>query len=89
MTIHLKPELEALIRKDVQRGPYRSVDEFVEHAVQILHAEEELWTNDREAISRKIERAFEQFERGEGLSEEESRTRLQEQKAAWLIEQRH
>jgi hypothetical protein len=24
MTIHLKPELEALIREDVERGPYES-----------------------------------------------------------------
>jgi hypothetical protein len=30
MTIHLKPELEALIQRDVERGPYQSVDEFVE-----------------------------------------------------------
>lgn len=34
MTIRLKPELEALIQKDVERGPYQSADEFVEQAVQ-------------------------------------------------------
>jgi Arc/MetJ-type ribon-helix-helix transcriptional regulator len=31
MTIHLKPELEALIQKDTEGGPYQSADEFVEH----------------------------------------------------------
>ena len=34
MTIHLNPELEALIQKDVERGLYQSADEVVAHAVQ-------------------------------------------------------
>ena len=42
VTIHLKPELEALIQKDVERGVYQSVDEFVERAEQMLHEEEAL-----------------------------------------------
>jgi putative addiction module CopG family antidote len=87
MTIHLKPELEAMIQKDVERGPYQSVDDFVERAVQMLHEEEALLANDREVIHEKIERAFGQFERGEGLTPEESRARLQEKKAAWLKQQ--
>jgi putative addiction module CopG family antidote len=87
MTIHLKPELEALIQKDVERGPYQSVDDFVERAVQMLHEEEALLANDREVIHEKIERAIGQFDRGEGLTPEESRTLLQEKKAAWLKQQ--
>lgn len=87
MTIHLKPELEALIQKDVERGPNQSVDDFVERAVQMLHEEEALLANDRHVIHEKIERAFGQFERGEGLTPEESRVRLQEKKAAWLKQQ--
>jgi putative addiction module CopG family antidote len=88
MTIQLKPELEELIKQDVQRGPYQSVDEFVERAVQMLHEEEALLAGDRQLIHEKIERAFAQFERGEGLSPEESRARLREQKTAWLNQQR-
>jgi putative addiction module CopG family antidote len=88
MTIHLKPELEALIQKDVERGAYRSVDEFVERAVQMLHEEEALLANDGRVVHEKIERAFDQFERGEGLTPEESRARLQERKAAWNKQQR-
>jgi putative addiction module CopG family antidote len=87
MTIHLKPELERLIRKDVERGPYRSVDEFVERAVQMLHEEEALLANDRATIQEKIERAFGQFERGGGLTPEESRAQLQRRKADWLKHQ--
>jgi putative addiction module CopG family antidote len=88
MTIHLKPELEALIQKDVERGHYQSVDEFVERAVHMLHEEECLLANDSQAIREKIERAFGQFERGEGLTPEESRALLQEKKEAWLKQPR-
>jgi putative addiction module CopG family antidote len=88
MTIHLKPELEEMIKQDVQRGPYQSVDEFVQRAVEMLHEEEALLAGDRQLINEKIERAFAQFERGEGLSPEESRARLQEAKKAWLKQQR-
>lgn len=42
MKIHLRPEVEQLIKQDVQRGPYQTVDEFVEHAVSLLH-EQEAW----------------------------------------------
>ena len=87
MTIHLKPALEALIQKDVERGPYQSVDDFVERAVQMLHEEEALLADDRHVIHEKIERAFGQFERGEGLTPEESRIRLPEKKTAWLKQQ--
>jgi len=50
MTIHLKPEIEALIQKDLERGPYRSADEFVERAVQMLHEEEALLANDHRTL---------------------------------------
>jgi len=48
MNIRLRPELEELIKQDVERGPYESVDEFVEHAVSLLH-EQEAWLADHTA----------------------------------------
>jgi putative addiction module CopG family antidote len=42
MEIRLPPELENLIKQDVQRGSYETVDEFVECAVSMLH-EQEAW----------------------------------------------
>jgi len=83
MTIHLKPETEALIQEDLQRGQYSSADEFVEEAVRLLHEEQELWARN---VHEKIERAYGQFERGEYSTEEESRAARQERKAAWLAE---
>ena len=64
------------------------MDEFIERAVLMLHEEEALMAEDRDVIHGKIERAFAQFERGEGLSAEESRTGLRQQKADWLKQQR-
>jgi antitoxin ParD1/3/4 len=72
MTIHLNPELEALIQKDVERGPYQSADEFVAHAVQTLH-EQEQWLADNGAdIAAKIEHGFAQAERGELVDGDEA-----------------
>ena len=88
MTIQLKPEIEALIEEDLQRGHYRSKEEFVEQAVRMLHQEEELWASVKQGIHEKIERAFGELERGEDLSEEETRAQLAEHKVEWLARNR-
>lgn len=85
MTIHLKPETEALIQEDVQRGQYSSADEFVEEAVRLLHEEQEAWARE---VHEKIERAYGQFERGEYFTMEEMLVKRQERKAAWLAQHR-
>ena len=86
MTIHLKPELEALIQKDVERGPYQSADEFVEQAVQMLH-EQEQWLADNHAeIAAKIEGGFASAERGELLDPEQVRAQVNERKQTWRNE---
>ena len=82
MTIHLKPELEALIQKDVERGPYRSADEFVEQAVQMLH-EQEQWLADNHAdIAAKIEEGYASAERGELLDPDRVRAQVNDRKQA-------
>jgi putative addiction module CopG family antidote len=85
MTIHLKPETEALIQEDLQRGQYSSADEFVEEAVRLLHEEQELWARE---VHEKIERAYGQFERGEFFTMEEMRVKREQRKAAWLAQNR-
>lgn len=72
MTIRLRPELEALIQRDVQRGPYRSADEFVERAIEMLHEQEEWLAENRRRIAARIEHGFAQAERGELLDGEEA-----------------
>ena len=88
MTIHLKPELEALIRNDVERGPYQSADEFVEQAVQMLHEQEQWLAESRGDIAARIEEGFASAERGDLLDPEQVRARVAERKQAWLDENR-
>jgi putative addiction module CopG family antidote len=86
MTIRLKPELEALIQKDVEHGPYQSADEFVERAVQMLH-EQEQWLADNHAdIAAKIEEGYASAERGDLLDPEQVRAQIAERKQAWRNE---
>ena len=78
MTIHLKPELEALIREDVERGPYQSADEYVAQAVQMLHAREQWLVDNRADIAAKIEQGYAQAECGELVDGEEAFRQLRQ-----------
>jgi antitoxin ParD1/3/4 len=89
MTIHLKPELEALIQQDVERGPYQSVDEFVQQAVQMLHEREQWLAENRAEIAAKIEAGYASAERGDLLDAERVRARLNERKQAWRQQNNH
>jgi putative addiction module CopG family antidote len=82
VTIHLKPELEALIQQDVERGPYRSVDEFVQRAVEMLHEQEQLFADSRAEIAAKIEAGYASAERGDLLDAEQVRAGMNERKQA-------
>ena len=80
MEIHLRPEIEKLIQGDVQRGPYRSVEEFVEHAVSELHERETWLAENRTEIAAKIEEGYAAAQRGELIDAEDVRSRLDEMK---------
>ena len=86
MKIHLRPELEELIKQDVQRGPYQTVEEFVEHAVSLLH-EQEAWLADHGSeIRAKIEQGYAAAQRGELIDSDQVRSKLDGRKRAWLAE---
>jgi antitoxin ParD1/3/4 len=88
MKIRLRPELEELIKQDVQRGPYQSVDEFVERAVSLLH-EQETWLADHGTeLREKIEQGYAAAQRGELIDSDRVRSITQERKRAWLADQR-
>ncbi|MFI5092400.1 MAG: hypothetical protein WCE50_14675 [Candidatus Acidiferrum sp.] len=88
MKIHLRPELEELIKQDVQRGPYQSVDEFIEHAISMLHDQEAWLAEHGSEIRAKIEQGYAAAHRGDLVDSGEVRTRLDERKRAWLAEKR-
>jgi putative addiction module CopG family antidote len=88
MTIDLKPEVEALIEKDVQRGPYRSASDFVEQAVQLLHAQEEWLAENRSEIAAKVAEGYAAAKRGELIDGDQVRAGMEERKRAWLADRR-
>jgi antitoxin ParD1/3/4 len=88
MTIHLKPELERLIQKDVERGPYKTADEFVERAVQMLHEQEEWLSVNRAEISSKIEEGYASAQRGELIDGDQVRAQMEEKKRLWRDQRR-
>lgn len=88
MTIRLKPEIEALIERDVERGPYESSDDFVEEAIRQLHDQEEWLAENRVRIAADIEEGYASARRGELLTPEEVRSRLEHKKRVWMGQQR-
>jgi antitoxin ParD1/3/4 len=83
MTIHIKPELEQLIQKDVERGPYQTMDEFVERALHMLHEQEEWLSANKAEISAKIEEGYAAAQRGELIDGDQVRTEMEEKKRVW------
>jgi antitoxin ParD1/3/4 len=88
MKIQLRPELEEMIKQDVQRGPYKSVDEFVEQAISLLHEQETWLAEHGSEIRTKIEQGFASAQRGELMDSGEVRSKLEEKKRVWLAEKR-
>jgi putative addiction module CopG family antidote len=88
MNIRLRPELEKLIEEDIQRGPYQSVDEFVEKAVSLLHQQEVWLAEHRTEIGAKIEDGYATAQRGELLDSDSVRRLMDERKTSWLSEHR-
>jgi antitoxin ParD1/3/4 len=88
MNIRLRPELEEMIKQDVQRGPYQTVDEFVEHAVALLHQQESWLAEHAPEIRKTIELGYASAQRGELLDSEEVRSSMEEKKGVWLATKR-
>lgn len=88
MTVNLRPEDEKLIQKQLNSGVFRSPEEVIHRALESLEAEETWLQENQGAIHNQIERGFAQFERGEGLTKEDSSSLLEAKKAAWRTNQR-
>jgi antitoxin ParD1/3/4 len=84
MKVELTAELEEIIAEDLKRGGYRSVDEFLDRAVRILHEGEELLSLDRTNIAEEIALGLAQLDRGEGIPSGLARASLQERKARFI-----
>jgi len=84
MEIRLKPEVEAMIREDLERGPYKTAEELIEQAVSEFHEREDWLAQPREEIARKIEEGWESAKQGNLMDPDEVKSAMAAHKAAWL-----
>jgi putative addiction module CopG family antidote len=80
MEIRLRPELADLVKQDVERGAYASINEYVEQAVSMLHEQEAWLAANRFDIRSKIEAGYASAQRGELLEPDEVRQELANRK---------
>jgi len=83
MAISLTPEDKKLIQKRMKTGSFKSVEEVIHDALAAQAAEAEWLIDNRAAISEKIARGVAQLDRGESVSGNVARARLQRRKADW------
>jgi antitoxin ParD1/3/4 len=85
MAIEIKrPEIEALIQQRLHSGAFETVEDVLFDALEIQRERETWLQENKEVISAKIERGLAQLDRGEGISGDQLRQRLADDKAAWL-----
>jgi antitoxin ParD1/3/4 len=89
MSIVLRPEHEKMITQAIQSGAYQNADQVIERALEVLRSEDEWLIDNKDAINEKLERAMAQLDRGEGVSGEDLRGRLETRKETWLADQKH
>ncbi len=83
MTVELKPEIEALIRKRLQTGAFSSAEEVIERAVEFLCAEEDWLADNRDEVAFQIQEGWEEAQRGELTDGETVRAEVRLFKEDW------
>lgn len=83
MPITLRPEDERLIAEALGSGAYRSREEVIQRALELLH-ERDAWLAENRA---KIEEGYAAAQRGELIDSDQVRAQMEEKKRAWLDEQ--
>ena len=83
MDIRLKPEVEAMIREVLERGPYKTAEELIEQAVSEFHEREDWLAQHREEVSRKIEEGWQSAKQGPLMDAEEVESAMEERMKSW------
>lgn len=82
MELTLTPEMERNIQREIELGRFSSPLEVVATALDLMHADEDDLTAQREMIASKLTESFAAAERGEILSSEEFLAGLDEWRAS-------
>ena len=88
MTLELKPELEAIIQRQLQSGAFSSAEEVIERALEFLTAEEDWLADNRDKIAAEIQEGWEEAQRGELTDGENVRAEMQKFKEDWKKQRR-
>jgi len=83
MEIRLSPELEAVVEQDMASGRYRSVEEYIAEAVELLHERQQWQGETLEELNAKLDEAVAEAERGELISLDEFQEEMKQMKAEW------
>jgi Arc/MetJ-type ribon-helix-helix transcriptional regulator len=83
MDIRLKPEVEAMIRQGVERGPYNTPEELVEQAISEFHEREDYLAQHRATVAQKIEEGWESARQGPLIDGEEAEASMEARMKAW------
>jgi putative addiction module CopG family antidote len=83
MEIRLSPELEAAVEQAIASGRYRSAEQYIAEAVELLHEREQWHAETLEEFNAKLEESIAEAERGELMSMDEFREERKKTKAEW------
>jgi Arc/MetJ-type ribon-helix-helix transcriptional regulator len=81
MTLQLSPEQETRVAEALRSGVYRSPDDVIDRALQVLHEQDQWLVANRQSIDARIQKGIAELERGEGIPEDELDTHLERLKA--------
>jgi hypothetical protein len=83
-----RPEHEKAIAQAIQSRAYQNADQVIERALEVLCSEHDWLMTTKTPSTRKLERAMAEVDRGEGISGQSLRDRIEKRNAAWLADQR-
>jgi len=88
MTVELKPEIEALIQKQLQTGVFSSAEEVIERALEFLSADEGWQADNADKIAAQIQEGWDEAQRGELTDDDSVRAEMQQFKEDWKKQRR-
>jgi len=88
MTVDLKPEIEAIIQKQLRSGAYSKPEEVIERALEFLVAEEDWLAANRAEIAAQVEEGWDETQKGELTDAEQVRAEMRHFKEDWKDQHR-
>lgn len=84
MTVHIRPEFEAILLEDAKSCGYESAEEYIERAILLLHEERLGPVEIRDEKAARIEEGWAEAERGELVDGDVAYAELQGYRKEWL-----